>query len=517
MLNQYKIIIAILAFVFSFSLTAEAQDSAGAITTRASSQLVLWYDEDTIVARDSFLQITNTSPTTPVEVHIQIYSSDAATRCVEADFNDVLTMNDTHIYELNNIQLNQGEAGTPAPVPSVAGTKGFVVITPVVGAGDNTAISFQNMLGTVFVLEGIFGGSSQIAAAGRDAVDLTNGIIVPDGTPLDGVSTGYLQIRPDELTFNVTDIDAASAAFTNIDVISFVFNDQFGPAGLLGYRAVPGESTFSPFLFDFQEIPGSCPIITNTCFNNWGLNAQFPAYNQLTDPGVNICNAVTLGAQNDGTISGWARLFVNSISPAGNQFAVIDYVNPTLYSGAEWSHVVGPPIPIGPPVECQNLPAECGNPVCKPLPGCENPDASMGGSNFCADGIDNDGVNGTDCQDFGCDGFTAPSGMGPTGPCESAGETSCSDDFDNDLNGFIDCGGIEVVGETTQVAEPDPNCVAIGACGAVDTTTTSGSGGCSLAATGSETTGTTAANYLLALLPLAGVFALRRIRRRSSK
>ena len=514
MLNQYKIIIAILAFVFSFSLTAEAQDSAGAITTRASSQLVLWYDED--AGRESFLQITNTSPTTPVEVHIQIYTSDDLTRCVEADFNDVYTMNDTHVYELDNILLNQGEAGTPAPVPSVDGTKGFVVITPVVGAGDNTAISFQNLLGTIYIDRDV-GSAFNIAAAGRDAVDLTNGIIVPDGTPLDGVSTGYLQIRPDELTFNVTDADVGLSIYDEIDVVSFVFNDQFGPAGLLGYRAVPGESTFSPFLFDFQEVPGSCPIITNTCFNNWGVNAQFPADNQLTDPGVNVCDAVTLGAQNDGIISGWMRLFVNSISASGNQFAVIRHTSGT-FTSAEWSHVVGPPIPIGPPVECQNLPAECGNPVCKPLPGCENPDASMGGSNFCADGIDNDGVNGTDCQDFGCDGFVAPSGMGPTGPCESAGETSCSDDFDNDLNGFIDCGGIEVVGETTQVAEPDPNCVAIGACGAVDTTTTtSGSGGCSLAAAGSETTGTTAANYLLALLPLAGVFALRRIRRRSSK
>ncbi|MGI9533491.1 MAG: hypothetical protein ACR2NW_00945, partial [Thermodesulfobacteriota bacterium] len=148
--------------------------------------------------------------------------------------------------------------------------------------------------------------------------------------------------------------------------------------------------------------------------------------------------------------------------------------------------------------------------------GCENPDGvDPDGVNFCQDGVDNDGVDGTDCADFGCDGFIPDTSIipsaqfGPVGPCESSGETSCMDEFDNDNNGFTDCG---LIGGT-----PDPNCVAIGACGAVDTTTTtSGDGGCSLAKA-DTTTGTEAANYLLALLPLAGVFALRRIRSRKNK
>ena len=147
----------------------------------------------------------------------------------------------------------------------------------------------------------------------------------------------------------------------------------------------------------------------------------------------------------------------------------------------------------------------CSDPLCKfTQEGCESP-LLPGQEDFCEDGIDNDGVNGTDCADFGCDTFL----VGDQGVCEPFGETSCDDEFDNDNNGFTDCGEGDIL-------EADLNCIAIGACDDPSDTGGGGSSGCTVAA-GPVTSGSSAANFLLPLLPLAGVFAVRRIIRRRRK
>ena len=314
-------------------------------TMEASSQLIFWYDEDDtsqVATRNTGIQLTNTSSTDPVEVHIQIYSStgDAAdvantVRCIDGNFNDVLTANDTHVYDMDDIQLNNGEAGTIAPIPSVDDTKGFVVVTPVVGNGDNTAISFQHLIGNTYVHQsGV--QSLDISAMGRDAVDLTNGQILAQGTTLDGVSTGFIQIQPTEIVFNVTDFNTGPLDF--FDIVAIVFADEYGPAGLLGYRAVPAESTWSPFLFDFDETSGSCPIATNSCFNNWGLSAQFSAANELIDPGINICDAVVLTPDFSGLFSGWSRNFIMGLDPLENQLVLVNLEGGGDHAGAVWAN-----------------------------------------------------------------------------------------------------------------------------------------------------------------------------------
>ena len=291
----------------------------------------------------SFIQLTNTSDTTPVEVHVQIYQStgDASsvsntTRCIEGDFNDTLTPNDTVVYDLEGLFLNAGEIPTPAPIPTVDGTKGFVVVTPVVGNGDNTAISFQHLIGTTIVAQnalapvGLFG----IVAMGRDAVDLSTGQILPDGVTLDGITTGFVMVQPNELSFQSTGTPGAD----NIDVVAIVFADEYGPPGLLGYRAVPGSSTWTPFAYNFEEVPASCPDAVNACFNNWGYSAQFPAQNQLIDPGINICNAVNFPAGSLGLFSNWARIFITGLDPNENQFGVFNGTTAPMISlgVADW-------------------------------------------------------------------------------------------------------------------------------------------------------------------------------------
>ena len=398
--SGWLLIVAIILLSGFYVTDANSQVSAGGLVTRPSSQLVFWYDE---INRDSFLQVTNTNPNFPVGIHVQIFQTfdpdmtgpAPVVRCVEADFNDVLTQNDTHLYILEDIILNDGESDTNAFVTSVDNTAGFVVITPVVGNDDNSAISWQWLIGTT----GITGaaGGYRVNAAGRDAVNLATGAIVPDGTVLDGVTTGFLLIQPEEFVFNVSDEPGVS----NYDVVAISYEDVFGPPGLLGYDVNPTSSNWNSFLFDFEENPGSCPILVNTCFNNWGLNSQFPQINNATDPDVSLCPSVNLFDDANGFAIGWSRTFITGLAPAQNQLAIINRTGSS--AGAEWAGVVGEAIPIVPP---------------------EN----------CTQEGDEDGVGGADCADAACNGE-----MGPDGEiCENGIEMTCDDGFDNDVDGAVD-------------------------------------------------------------------------------
>ena len=346
-----------------------------------------------------------------------------------------------------------------------------------------------------------------VHAMGRDAVDFITGDIITSGIELDGINNGFVVLQPEELFFNFDLPNAPSAA----DIIGITFIDQYNADDTLGYRAIAGETTWSPFIHDSVETRSSCTPITNSCFNNFGLNGQVPQLDLLVD-NTQICGGASVNLDpNLNRVLGWVRLLIDGYEPLQNQLGVVAYTfftGGSIRAGAEWMNVKG--VSSTPPNECplnpDGSPSDCSLAACKPLDGCENPNQTNGdGVNFCQDGVDNDGVNGTDCQDFGCDGFVAiTSEEGEvTGPCESAGETSCADGFDNDLNGFIDCG---LLG-----GDPDPTCVANGECGDDDDDNT-GSGGCSVAA--SATAGTAAASFLLPLLPLAGAYALRSIRKR---
>jgi len=82
-------------------------------TDTANDILVYYFD---LRDRESYLQLTNTGidvdPTELIDtsqnitVHIQIF--DVTRDCIENDFFDVYTPNDTHIYNMRNIQTNDG-------------------------------------------------------------------------------------------------------------------------------------------------------------------------------------------------------------------------------------------------------------------------------------------------------------------------------------------------------------------------------------------------------------------------
>jgi len=502
-------------------------------TIGSSSQLIYYYDNSGFDV-ESYIQVTNDNDTQPVWIHVQIFrnylDNDVLTTCDERDFVDMLTPNDTHSYFLNFPNIfpkNMGETETtPGESANIDATftKGFVVITPVVSESDLTAISFQNLTGKTYLADFtpppllLPDARYQVEAMGRDAVDFTTGEIVPNGTPLDGVSNGYVVLQPEELLFEfqgLGNVAILAEESINVDIVGIVFNDVYGDPGLLGYQVQPGTASWTSFMFDFKEDPTSCGNRAINCFSTVGLNDTFGLRQNNTDliPGLAsgdgdgdgdsdisgfdlLCSGAEtpeypfMGANFNlqFTNFGWARIFVSGLDDFENHLGF--FINANI-DGASLIYTKGEETQVTPtsnPEDCAvegdedgDGFADCLDTDCATAENCETGDTE------CGDTLDNDADGQTDCADLGCDGFAG---------CEFGTETSCDDGIDNDADGQADCN--------------DTDCAAAEACGG-GTTGGGGGGGCSVAT--SVTTATAAANMLLPLLPLFGAYGIRKRRR----
>jgi len=79
--------------------------------------------------RESFVQVTNTG-SSEITIHVQIHNVDQD--CNENNFYDTLTPNDTHVYNMRDIQTNDGN---PSGVVLPDNAYGRVTITSVLGVG----------------------------------------------------------------------------------------------------------------------------------------------------------------------------------------------------------------------------------------------------------------------------------------------------------------------------------------------------------------------------------------------
>ena len=527
-----KHLLMTLCFVFFASQFSYSQIIAPTgEPARASSQQILFYD---LVFGTSDVQVTNTSATEDVTIHVQIFRSfdidgpaGAAppTLCDERDFFDVLTPTDTHVYTLTTPMFvtNNGETAAPTPglpttidLTNPVPTKGFVIITPVVSATDATAISFQNLVATTRFIGSL---NDELNAMGRDAVDLTSGEILPDGTVLDGVSTGFVTLQPEELA-----VDFGVIA-TPADLVGFAFIDNYGPAGLLGYNIIPGEITWTSFVFDFIENPTSCGNNTVSCFLSIGINDTYPAFNtSIFDD--ELCSGTTtpMSGVPGASFYGWISVFASGYSDGENHLALIA---DSGFQSARWMYVKGERTEPNPNENCAvagdedgDMLADCADPDCVGLAGpngetCEAAEAtcddgfdndgdgatdgadtdcdgsescpSCESGDQCSDGEDNDGDGNSDCADGGCDGATGPNGE----TCEAGVELTCNDNQDNDGDGTADC--------------DDPDCAIATNCVSGDGG--GGGGGCSVAATANP-------SMLNFLLPMIAVGLFVGVRRR---
>ena len=464
-------------------------------TNMVGTQLVSWWTRKD--DRNTILQATNTNPDGTligstigvpgvaagnVRVHVQILGED----CVEIiNFCDDYTPLDTVVYDFSNIVSNVGQNVSSG---GLANREGIVVITPVetcdIGEVVFDAVSWNFLQGNVRIIN-----ETQDWEYGTNVRARTAAPAEPYQTP---------------------QADPAGNIFRNFvwDYYTAVNPNDCTPAGP-GAENCPAGKLFK----DFDQVgtnTGSDLVLIS--FGDYGLCGDSPTANSNCADGKATQAGGAFGS--DGSYSPGAAP-VSTFGPMGIYDADENPLSCPAIQGCFLRIGIdaGIPstddvIPVPPPAEClidpeTGFPVDCSDPLCKPLDGCENPNFPPDGS-LCTDGEDNDGVDGTDCADFGCDGFVVDSGTNIQ--CESSGETSCADEFDNDNNGFTDCGLLGGVA--------DPNCVLIGACGTPDDGGSSGGdGGCTVAA-GPVTNGSSAANFLLPLLPLAGVFAARRIIRR---
>jgi len=80
--------------------------------------------------RETFVQVTNLEPEELI-LHIQIWNVDD--NCNENDFFDIYTINDTHVYNMRDIQTNDGN---PSGVELPDDAYGIVIATVVRGRGE---------------------------------------------------------------------------------------------------------------------------------------------------------------------------------------------------------------------------------------------------------------------------------------------------------------------------------------------------------------------------------------------
>ena len=194
--------------------------------------------------RETFIQLTypdGDASGLPARAHIQIF--DVSNNCNENDFFDDYTINDTHIYNMRDIQTNDGN---PSGVVLPDGAYGIVAIT----------------------IFGVAGGSPEALAGAFGNVRILD-------------NNGY-EYR--------TNAQAIFAQFpfgveaNNQFFYSFNFNQQGGvsladvfgvtlfPVELEGfgveYTALPVQGLYSPFdidIYDLNEVPFSCRDIIFSC------------------------------------------------------------------------------------------------------------------------------------------------------------------------------------------------------------------------------------------------------------
>jgi len=329
-------------------------------SNEASSQLIYWYDTD-YGPQAATARVTNTNDTTGVWIHVQVFRSydndgsvgGSKTICDERDFVDFLTPNDTHLYNWSdaffpkNIGETEGTSGESTSIDLVdQRTKGFVVITPVVSDVDFTAISFQHLTGTAGVSgTGGRGGATdftamRVNAMGRAAVDFTTGNVVPDGTPLDGITNGFVVLQPSELIFDFALRNGIDLPLSYTFIVGITFVDNYGPEGLQGYTVTPGSTNWQTFIFDWKEDPTSCGTRTDNCFFSIGLNddiadADAAGSNPYALDDSLLCagsslpdfQAGQLGGTpgSDGISVGWTRIFVSDYDSLENQIGFVGF------------------------------------------------------------------------------------------------------------------------------------------------------------------------------------------------
>ena len=122
-LNALKLLLLI-AVALGLQTSASFSGSTGFYAENPGFASVSYFD---LANGNTFVQVTNIDSVDPIFIHVQIFAD--LNDCVDRDFTDSLTPNETHVYDISNLQSANGK---PINFAIPAGSHGFVVIS----AGD---------------------------------------------------------------------------------------------------------------------------------------------------------------------------------------------------------------------------------------------------------------------------------------------------------------------------------------------------------------------------------------------
>lgn len=192
--------------------------------------------------RESFIQVTN--PFADTTVHFQIF--DVGNLCTENNFFDTFTPSDSHVYNMRDIQTNNG---SPSGVVLSDNAYGFVIVTAVIGAGQQADLEAS-----------IFGNFRVIDDSGYEYRTNAQG---PDVLFSD---------ENGRYTFNFNTISDVTAS----DVIGITVNNITSGE----VTAAGSILEFVTNLYNDNEVPFSC---SNTVFSctpdtfEYGINDALPS------------------------------------------------------------------------------------------------------------------------------------------------------------------------------------------------------------------------------------------------
>ena len=182
-MKTYKsILILFLALSFFFTFVQNIYSGHREISETDNGTILLFSVFD-LRERESYVQVTNTG-SSDITIHIQIHNVDLD--CNENNFYDTLTPNDTHVYNLRDIQTNNG-APSGVVLPNKA--YGRVTISAVQGVGlpflPNNPIN-RVLIGNFRILDDL-GYEYRTNSAGSSTIDSGGDCI--EGGNLDDVWT----------------------------------------------------------------------------------------------------------------------------------------------------------------------------------------------------------------------------------------------------------------------------------------------------------------------------------------
>lgn len=199
--------------------------------------------------RDTFIQVTFPGQGVDASVHIQIF--DVSNNCNENNFFDLFTPNDTHVYNLRDIQTNDGN---PSGVVLPDNSYGIVAVD-IQGIFNGIAISTGGGLGNVRIVDN------------NGYEYRTNAVQFVNTRLTDAI---------DENTFYSFNFNSENGvSLSDIYGITLQRIPLNGPGTnpllFQEWSALPVQDIFSPFdidIYDLNEVPFSCRDIVFSCVND---------------------------------------------------------------------------------------------------------------------------------------------------------------------------------------------------------------------------------------------------------